>query len=203
MGIACGETCVEPRNGRGIGKVALGHDQPIRHRHLSPRFLEAVELVAAVDGIHHGDNAAQAVVACDCGVETERRGDRPRIGDAGGLDDDACECREFAAHAAVVETFQCLLQRVPERTAQAAGVEQHDVVLVAATDQEVVEPGLAQLVYHDRRIGERRLAQQTREQRGLAAPQKSGQHVDRQWRHGYRAPTLAAGAAALPPEGEQ
>ena len=78
-----------------------------------------------------------------------------------------------------MEALERLLQRVAERAAQAAGVEKHDVVLAAAIDEHVIEADLAQLVDDDRGVGERRLAQQARQQRRLAAAEEAGEDMNR------------------------
>ena len=134
-------------------------------------------VAAAVHRIDHGDHAVEPVAHDQIGMRHRGLQHRRGIGEAGGLQHHAAE-----HHAAVVEIAQQLLQRVDEiaaqRAAQAAALQQHHAV-VDRLDQQVVEPDLAELVDDHRGLGERRVAQQTVEQRGLAGAEEAGQHGQR------------------------
>src|SRR5581483_3606300 len=93
------------------------------------------------------------------------------------LDDEAAEGRDLAAFPPRIEVAQRLAQIAANGAAETAASQQHDVVVEPA-QQVMVESDLAELVDEHRGIVELLRAQQALEQRGLAAAQKSGDHVD-------------------------
>ena len=71
-----------------------------------------------------------------------------------------------------------LVQGAGVRAAEASGVEKHDVV-GRLRDHHVVEPDLAELVHHHRRVGEGRVLERLVEQRRLAAAEEAGEKEER------------------------
>ena len=72
-----------------ISLVGLGQQQPVRHRHLAHGFVMAIQLPAAQHRVHRGDDAIQLVPRGDPAATEQGIEDRRRVGDAGGLDEDA------------------------------------------------------------------------------------------------------------------
>ena len=107
----------------------------------------------------------------------QRVDDRRRIGEPGGFQHDALEAPDFAGFAARVQVDQGRHQVAADGAADAAA-GQVDDAFVGGFDQQVVEPDLAELVDDDGGILERRIAQDFRQDRGLAAAEKAGQHGD-------------------------
>src|SRR5262249_48078621 len=110
---------------------------------------------------------------------------RRGIRQAGGLQDHAAK-----NGAAVVEIAQQLLERIDEVATQGAAEAatlQKDDALSDWSDQEMIEPDLAELVDDDRGLGERWIGDQSIEQRGLAGAEEAGQHGE--WNRFGRAQT--------------
>ena len=108
---------------------------------------------------------------------------RRRIGQAGRLDHRAGEI----GHPPLDPVDEQIGQRVDDvaahRAAQAAAVQQYDI-LGRAFDQQVVEADLAELVDDDRGRRHAGLLQHVVQQRRLAAAEKPGQHRHRNARQG-------------------
>ena len=98
-----------------------------------------------------------------------------RVGQAAGLDEHAAKWLDLPAQRQHEQVPQRIDHRAADRAAQAAALDQHDVVLGQA-HQVVVHAHVAILVddHHRVRIG--RFLQQAVEQRRLAAAQKPGQY---------------------------
>ena len=138
---------------------------------LPARFLEAIEVRDPVDRVDHRDDAAEAIVLRDRLSSPSVAAMGPRIGVHRGLDDDTRKIRKLVARTPVVKAFQRLLQgscRARSRGNPNRGAPRRPA---APIDQHVVEAHLAQLVHDHRGVGQRRLAQEAREQRGPAAAQ--------------------------------
>ena len=133
-----------------------------------------VQRVAAVDRIDHGDDAVEPVAHHQIRMRHHGLQHRRRIGEAGGLQHHAAE-----TDAAIVEIAQQALERVDEiaaqGAAQAAALQQHHVV-VDGLHQQMVEADLAELVDDDGGAGERGIADEPVQERGLAGAQEAGQH---------------------------
>ncbi len=104
--------------------------------------------------------------------------DRCRIGQATGFDEHAIEIDDLAGTPLDEQLAQRLLQIGPHRAAQAA-VGQQSHRLGGIGQQRVVDADLAELVHDHRRPVHIRMAQQSGEQRALAATQKAGDDRDR------------------------
>jgi hypothetical protein len=142
---------------------------------------------------------------------------RSRVGEAGGLQDHPAKHDSSIVEIAQ-QRFQRLDQIAAQRAAETTALQQHDVV-ADRFDQEMIEPGLAELVDDHGGLGQRRVVDQAVEQRGLAGAEKAGQHGEGngfgrpsrpRWPafgHVFRVtcsgasrtPTSAAHAAAAPP----
>ena len=128
--------------------------------------------------IDDGDDAARPIMPRDRAVEESVAAIGPGSATPVVSTTTRANGGSSLALAPEVQALERLLQRIAERAAQAAGIEEHDVVLAAAVDEHVIEADLAQLVDDDCGVGERGLAQQPRQQRRLAAAQEAGEHVD-------------------------
>ena len=112
---------------------------------------------------------------------------RHRVGEARCLDYQPAE-RDLAALATLVEVAYRHAQVAPDGATNAAALQKDDLP-IEPLKQMMIEPDFAELVDKDCSIGEPRRAQQLPQQRCLAAPQKAGDHVDRDVRrlcsHGH------------------
>src|SRR5207245_10118653 len=68
-----------------------GHENPVSEPNLLLGLVELVELLRGVLCVHQSDDAVQKIVVADLLVNEEALRDRPRIGQARRLDDDALE----------------------------------------------------------------------------------------------------------------
>jgi hypothetical protein len=107
-----------------------------------------------------------------------------RIGEAGGLDHDAGEPRDLALGAVDKQARQGVDDVVAHRAAQAAAVEQHDI-LARPLDQQMVETDLAEFVDDDRCCHHAGLLQHMVEHGRLAAAEKTGQQGCGDQRRGF------------------
>ena len=110
--------------------------------------------------------------------------DRSRIGEPGGLDHHAAEMRDLAVGPADEQVQQGVDDVAAYGAAQAAAVEQHDIV-GGALDQEMVDADLAKFVDDDcgrRHLG---LLQHVVQHGRLAAAEKAGQQGNRDQRRGF------------------
>ena len=170
-----GEPCAQSLGRRG--EIGLAQQQRVGQRHLAARFRMAVERRLAVQRIDHGDDAIDGMVLDDVAVGHQRVQDRRRIGEARGFDQHAV-IGDRAGLAAALKVEQRGDEIAAHRTAQAAG-GQRQQRLVAAGDQFVIQADLAELVDDDRGAGERGIAQDAGDQRGLATAEKAGDDGDR------------------------
>ena len=162
---------------RRIEEIGLGQHDPVGNRDLLDRFQVLVERCGAVDGVDHRDDAVEPVAHRQVGMRHRGLQHRRRVGEPGRLQDHAAEAR-----AAVVEITQKLLQRVDQvaakRAAQTTALQQDDTV-PNLPNQQMVEADLAEFIDDDGGLGERRVADQAVEQRGLAGAEEAGQHRER------------------------
>ena len=172
----------EPRLDRlpraGLGEVGLGQQQPVGDRGLLDRLGLPVEGAGAVDRIDRRDDAVQHIARRDDRVGHQGVQDRRRIGEAGGLDHDAGEERDLALDPVDKQIGQGVDDVAAHGAAQAAAVQQHDI-LARPLDQQMVEADLAELVDDDRGRRHAGLLQHMIEHRRLAAAEKAGQQGDR------------------------
>ena len=160
------------------GQVGLGHHEMVGDRCLPQGLAVRVEGVGAVDRIDHGHHALQLEADREIGVIDQRVEDRRRIGEPRGLDHHPAERVDAAVVAAAQEIFERRDQVAAHGAAQAAGAEQ-DHPLIDRLDQQVVEPDLAELVDDHHRVGERRIAEEAVQQRGLARAEEAREHGER------------------------
>jgi hypothetical protein len=97
------------------------------------------------------------VVVPQAGVGGERLGDRGRVGQAGGLHDDAAELGQEHALAALPEVQEGVAEFRADGAANTAGGEQ-DGLGVDGLDEQVVEADGAELVHEHGRVGQPRVA---------------------------------------------
>ena len=79
-------------------------------------------------------------------------------------------------------SFSSAVDEIAPYGAAQAAARQHDHAVVDLLDQKMIEADLAELVDQHGGVGERRIAQQRVEERGLAGAEEAGQHRQRHWR---------------------
>ena len=98
-------------------------------------------------------------------------GDRRRVGQSGGFDDDAAEMRDLAARPPRQQIAQRLLQIAAHRAAQAAVFKQQRAFR-HALQQMMVEPDLAEFVDQHGDVGQFRDRSRRRSSVVLPQPRK-------------------------------
>src|SRR6266705_3398231 len=175
-------------------EVGLRHENAVGEADLLLGLAELVELPGRVLGVHHGDDAVQEVVVADLLVDEEALRDRPRVRHSGGLDDDAVELEL----ARVAPLFQLAkdADKVPAHGAAHAAVVHLDDLLVRVVEQDVVvHARLAELVLDHRDAPAVLLLEDAVDERGLAAPQETGEYGHRNHVLLFRQPVLLAPCA--------
>ena len=167
---------------RGFGKIGLAEQQAVGQRNLTARLGMATERRGSVQRINDRNHAVDRVLPHDVAIGHQCMQYRRRIGEAGCFDQDPIVA-DLARFTAALQVQQCRDEIAADRTAQAAGSERQQC-LVAAGDEFVVEADLAEFVDDDRGAGEGRVAQDTPDERGLAAAEKACDDGDRY--HGVR-----------------
>jgi hypothetical protein len=162
---------------RRPGEIGLGQHHPIGHGHLLHRLFVLGQLPRAVDGVDRGHHVLDPEMMPQHGVAHQGEDDRRRVGQAGGLDDEAVEGRNLAPLPLAVELADGCAEIVADRAADAAA-GQHHGGLVDVPQQQVIQGHLAELVDQHRRVGEPGGGQQSLQQRRLAAAQEAGDDVD-------------------------
>lgn len=163
-----------PSKGLFIHQIALAHHQQIRQRHLFDRLILSGQLLLDMTGIHHGDGAVEAVALGDKALFPQREQHGGRIGQTSGFDDQPFEGFDFALDGLHEKPLQRLHQGALHRAADAAGIEQHHL-LVHLLYQMVIQPHGAELVDEHGALPELGLLDPVVEQGGLAAAEKTGQ----------------------------
>ena len=138
------------------------------------RLLKAVELGLGVHGIHDRDDRIERVIRRDVVVDEKRLRDRCRIGQPGGLDDDAVEGLGPGL-SALPQLAEDAHQVAANGAADAAVVHLDDLFVRVGDKQLVVDPRLAELVLDDGDALVVALAQNTVEQGRFSGTQKAGQ----------------------------
>ena len=187
----------QPRQRRAQRRVggALGHHQPVGERDLPPRLAVPLQRREAGAGVDQRRHLNEPGFGGQPGVGEQRVQDRAGIGEARGLDGDAAE-RDLAAGASRQQPMQRLDEIAAQRAAQASRRQQRDLA-VEPLVEPVVERRLAELVDDDQRLGQRGVAQQAVEQRGLAGAEEAGDEMERD--HGPTGTSLPKNTGA--PEG--
>ena len=136
-------------------------------------------------GVGHDDGAVQPEAG-----EVAALGDRPRIGDPAGLDDDVDR-----GAGAVADGAQGAGELRAERTAEAAIVEAEEVVF-AALDVIVIEVDVTEVVHSEDQPAAGGGADQMPEQRGLARPEVARDDGDGDGGQAHRSISPTASMAA-------
>ena len=105
-------------------------------------------------------------------------GDGNRVGEARGFDNDPFEPGHLTPFALGKKAAQAVLQIAPNGATDAA-VFHDQGIFGDALQQQVVQADFAEFVDQNGGIFLRRIAQQSLQQGGLAATQKTGDDVDR------------------------
>ena len=177
-GIELVQPCLQHPNPRRVREVRFRDQDAVRDRRLPDRFPVTFELRPPVHPVHRRDQRIQTVGMLEQRVPHEAGDDGKRIGETGGLDHDPGERRKRSGHALEIQLPHAVHQLALHRAADAAGLEQHDVV-VQLLHHEVIEPDLAELVDQHRRLLHPGMGEEVVEQRRLAAAEKAGDERDR------------------------
>src|SRR5690606_8799801 len=182
------EPGLQPLARRVVHQVDLREQDPIGEADLLLRLLVLVELLLAVTGVDDGDDRVEQIVVGDVVVDEEGLRDRPRIGHAGGLDDDPLET-DLAAIAALAQVAEDPDQVTANGAADAAVVHLDDLLVAVLEQQVVVHALLAELVLDHRDAVAVLFPEDAVEQRGLAAAEETGEDGHRNVRVGHRNPS--------------
>ncbi|MNP35370.1 hypothetical protein D3C76_1286980 [compost metagenome] len=125
-------------------------------------------------GIHHCDGAIEAVALGDKALFAQGKEHGGRIRQTGGLYDESFERLNFPLDSLHKQSLQRLHQGALYRAADAAGIEQHHL-LIHLLYQVMIQPHRAELVDQYGALAELRLLDPVIEQGGLAAAEKAGQ----------------------------
>jgi hypothetical protein len=164
-------------------EVGLRDDDLLRDGGLAHRLLVHVEGRGPVHGVDDGDDAFEGVPQREIGVVEHGVQDGRRVGKPRGLDDHAPERGDAAVVAPAQEVLEGRDEVAAHGAAQAPGGQKNHAVL-DGLDKEVVEADLAELVDDHDRVGERRVTQESVQERRLAGAQKARQHRERDRREG-------------------
>ena len=153
-----------------VGQIDLVQQHQIGLRQLRPGLRRIVELPGQVTRIGHTNHAVDARVLAQQVVKVKSLHHRCRIGQAGGLDDDAVKAagalQQVARHA----------DQVTAQLAADAAIVQLVNLFFGANNERPINTQLAVFI-HDHGIALALSApQQAIEQGGLARAQKAGQH---------------------------
>ena len=113
------------------------------------------------------------------GLGHQRRDDRRRVGEPGGLDRQAIEARHQTPLAPAEQIAHRVREIAPDGAADAAALQDHGLA-VNRLEQKVVEADLAELVDQDCGVGELRRSQKSLQERGLARAEEARDQVDRE-----------------------
>ena len=147
------------------------------------------ELSIGVRHVDRGDDTIAAIALGDEEILHQRVDHRCRIGKPGSLDQHTREGRNLPPQPLHEQVAQAAREVATDTAAEAARIEQDDVV-VDLVDQVVVDADLAEFIDQHGSIRHRRLLQQVIEQRRLAGTEEAGEDGDRMVR-------LGSGAQAL------
>ena len=158
----------------GVHQVGLAQEDLVGEAHLAARLLAGVELAVAVLGVDQRQDRVEQEALGDLVVHEEGLRDRARIGQAGGLDDDAVEV-QLALAALLGQRGQRRAQVLADRAADAAVAHLDDLLLGVGHEDVVVDVLLAELVLDDGDALAVRFGEHALEQRRLARAEKAGQ----------------------------
>jgi hypothetical protein len=161
--------CVE-RGGRH--EVGLVQDEHVGERDLLLHLGRGVDVLGDVFGVDHRDDGIETEAGAHLVIGEEGLGDRTRIGEAGGLDQDAVQT-VLALH----QTAKDADKVAPDGATDAPVVHLKDL-FVALDDELVVHPYLAVLVFNHGQLFAVLLRQDAVEQGGLAGTEEAGEDGD-------------------------
>ena len=137
-----------------------------------------VQLAVAEDGVDGGHDAVHPIALGDYRIVHQGVDDGRRIGEARGFYQNAPKLGHLAAQTLDKKLAQGIDQVAAHRAADAARIENDDV-LADRFDQQVVEADVAEFVDQDRCFLHVRMAEEVVEQCRFAAAQKPGDDGDR------------------------
>jgi hypothetical protein len=131
-----------------------------------------------VQRIDRGDDAIEAARIFRIGLGKQRVRDGCRIGETCCFYRDTAEWRQFAGCAPLPEHVQRVGDVAAHRAADAAVLQQH-CIFDRLLDQQMIQADGAEFVDDHHGVGERWLAQQVVQHRGLAAAEEAGEYRHR------------------------
>ena len=153
-------------------------------------------------GIDQGQDRVQQVALGDLVVHEEGLRHRARIGQAGGLDDDAVEVQQALALLGG-QQLQGFAQVLADRAADAAVAHLDDLLLGLGHQDVVVDVFLAELVLDHGDLLAVRFGQDALEQRGLAGAEEAGEDGGGNEGHGQVALRISVRRGGAPDGGRQ
>ena len=129
----------------GIGQIGFGDQDAVGNGGLFDAFGMVIKLPRAMQGIDGGHHAIKAEFGREQRIGHQGMQDRGRVGQAGGFDDHAVEFRYLATGAFDKQIAQARNQITAHRTADAAGIQQYDI-LGHLADQKVIKPDFAKFI---------------------------------------------------------
>ena len=154
------------------GQIGLVEQDHVGEGELLHRLVAAVEVLRQMLGVGDRDNGIEAEGGAHVVVGEEGLGDGRRVGEAGGLDQDAIE-----AVLALEQPAEDPDQVAAHRAADAAVVHLEEL-LFARDHQLVVHADLPELVFDHRQLAAVLFGEDAVEQRRLAGAEKAGEDGD-------------------------
>ena len=158
-------------------QIGLGDHDAVGDGDLLHRLDMRVERGICIDRVDQRDDAVEPVGLDQRRMSHDRLQHRRRIGEPGGLDDDAAQSCDAAALQPVDQVGERIDEIAAHRAAKAA-VGKLDDAVGRLLDQQMVDRHVAKLIDDDGRVGECGIPEQPVEQRRLAGAEKAGQHRD-------------------------
>jgi len=185
---------LERREFGGGDEVGFVEDDDVGEGELLHGFVVGAEVLEDVFRVHDGDDGVEAEVGLHLVVGEKRLGDGARIGEAGGLDEDAIE-GFLALHEAAEDADE-----IAAHGAADAAVVHLEELLVGLDDQLVVHADLAEFVFDHGEFLAVLLGQNAVEERGFAGAEEAGEDGDWNGHEKEERLSLANGSRRATPE---
>ena len=162
---------IEVRSGNEVGFV---EDDDIGKGDLLLGFVGVVEVLPDVLGIYERDYRVDMEFFTHFGIDEECLNDRPRIGEAGGFNEDVVELVPHLSKAAEDAN------QVPAHGAADAAVVHFENLLLGINDEFVVDADLAEFIFNNGNSFAVVRGENVVEKRGFSSSEESGEDGD--WR---------------------
>ncbi len=180
---------------RAINQICLVQDDDVGKRDLGARLLAVLELLIEMPRIHHRDDSIQREFLAHSLIDEKSLRDRPGVGKAGGLQDDAIEFvppRDQIAQDA---------NQVAAHGATDAPVVHFEDLFFGVDHEFLIDADLAEFVLDDGDALTVAFGEDAIQKGRLAGAQEAGQHGHRnsiRFTHDYRLPSFAKGLRVEP-----